>query len=181
MFSMPPALSALITALQSFFWGQAALHAEVLALRHQLLILNRQRGGRRVGFRTSDRMLWSWLSRIWSGWREALVLVRPETVIRWHRRGFRLYWRWKSRSRRPGRPSIEVELRDLILEMHRANPTWGAPRIHGELLKLGFTLAQSTVSKYLPRKRKPPAQSWRTFLRIHLREAMPSTLRWCRR
>src|SRR5271166_2081084 len=94
-------------------------------------------------------MLWSWLSRFWPGWRHALVLVRPETVIRWHRRGFGLYWRWKSRSRRPGRPTIEAELRDLILEMRRANPTWGAPRIHGELLKLGFTLAQSTVSKYL--------------------------------
>ena len=152
--------------------GRAALHAEVLALRHQLLVLNRQRGGGRVGFRTSDRVLWSWLSRFWPGWRHALVLVRPETVIRWHRRGFGLYWRWKSRSRRPGRPTIEAELRDLILEMRRANPTWGAPRIHGELLKLGFTLAQSTISKYLPRNRKPPSQSWRTFLQNHLRDAI---------
>ncbi|HME69822.1 MAG TPA: integrase core domain-containing protein, partial [Myxococcota bacterium] len=110
--------------------------------------------------------------RFWPGWRHALVLVRPETVIRWHRRGFRLYWRWKRRSRRPGRPTIEAELRDLTLEMHRANPTWGAPRIHGELLKLGFTLAQSTVSKYLPRHRKPPSQSWRSFLQNHLPEAL---------
>ena len=117
-------------------------------------------------------MLWSLLSRFWPGWRRALVLVQPETVIRWHHRGFRLYWRWKSRSRRPGRPSIEVEIRDLILEMHRANPAWGAPRIHGELIKVGFRLAQSTVSKYLPRHRKPPSQSWRTFLRNHLREAI---------
>ena len=170
--TMPPALSALLTALRSLFWGRAALHAEVLALRHQLLVLNRQRGGRRVGFRTWDRMLWSLLSRFWPRWRHALVLVQPETVIRWHRRGFRLYWRWRSRSRHPGRPTIEAELCDLILEMHRANPTWGAPRIHGELLKLGFTLAQSTVSKYLPRNRKPPSQSWRTFLRNHLRDAI---------
>ena len=169
---MPPALSALLTALRSLFWVRAALHAEVLALRHQLLVLNRQRGARRVGFRALDRVLWSRLSRFWPGWRQALVVVRPETVIRWHRRGFRLYWRWKSRSRHPGRPAIEAELRDLILQMHRATPTWGAPRIHGELLKLGFTVAQSTVSKYLPRHRKPPSQSWRTFLRNHLREAI---------
>jgi len=86
--------------------------------------------------------------------------------------GFRQYWRWKSRSRCPGRPTIDAELRDLTLEMHRANPTWGAPRIHGEQRKLGFTVAQSTVSKYLPRHRKPPSQSWRTFLRNHLREAI---------
>jgi len=169
---LPPALSALLAAFRCLLWRQAALQAEVIALRHQLLILQRKRTGRRVRFRTSDRILWVWLSRCWPGWRQALVLVRPETVIRWHRRGFRLYWRWKSRSRFPGRPSIEAELRDLILEMHRANATWGAPRIHGELLKLGFTLAQSTVSKYLPRDRTPPSQTWRTFFRNHLREAL---------
>ncbi len=137
-----------------------------------LLVLQRQRAGRRVPLRTSDRLLWAYLSRIWPGWRCALVLVQPETVLRWHRQGFRLYWRWKSRPNRPGRPPITDEVRELILEMHRANPTWGAPRIHGELLKLGFTLAQSTVSKYLPRHRKPPSQRWRTFLRNHLREAV---------
>ena len=117
-------------------------------------------------------MLWSWLSRLWPAWRQSLVLVRPETVIRWHRRGFGLYWSWSSRPRRLGRPAIEAELRDLILKMHGANPTWGAPRIHGELRKLGFTLAQSTVSKYLPRNRKPPSQGWRTFLQNHLQEAL---------
>jgi putative transposase len=117
-------------------------------------------------------MLWSLLSRVWPGWRRPLILVSPETVIRWHRRGFRLYWRWKSKSRPVGRPPIEREIRELILEMHRANPTWGAPRIHGELIKLGLSLAQSTLSKYLPRNRKPPSQSWRTFLRNHLQEAV---------
>ena len=167
-----PALLALLAAIRSLLWSRARLQAEVLALRHQLLVLKRQCAGRRVHFRTSDRVLWSWLSRLWLGWRQGLLLVRPETVIRWHRQGFRLYWRWKSRSRCPGRPPIEGEIRELILEMHRANPTWGAPRIHGELLKLGFRLAQSTVSKYLPRHRKPPSQSWRTFLRNHLREAI---------
>jgi len=169
---LPPALSALLGAFRCLLWRQAALHAEVIALRHQLVVLKRQRTRRRVRFRASDRILWVWLARFWPGWRHALVLVRPETVIGWHRRGFRLYWRWKSRSRRPGRPTIEAELRDLILEMYRANHTWGAPRIHGELLKLGFTLAQSTVSKYLPRHRTPPSQSRRTFFRNHLREAI---------
>ena len=169
---LPPALLALLGALRGLLWRRAELHAEVIALRHQLLVVHRQCTGRRVRFRTSDRILWAWLSRCWPRWRQALVVVRPETVIRWHREGFRLYWRWRSRSRRPGRPAIDVEIRDLILEMHRANPTWGAPRIHGELLKLGFTLAQSTVSKYLPRHRKPPSQSWRTFLQNHLREAI---------
>jgi putative transposase len=125
-----------------------------------------------VGFRTSDRMLWSLLSRFWPGWRQALVLVRPETVIRWHRRGFRLYWRWKSRSRRPGRPTIEAELRDLILEMHRANLSLGGASDPRRAPKLGFTLAQSTVSKYLPRNRKAPSQGWRTFLQNHLLEAL---------
>jgi putative transposase len=169
---LPPALSALLGAFRCLLWRQAALHAEVIALRHQLVVLKRQRTGRRVRFRASDRILWVWLARIWPGWRHALVLVRPETVIRWHRRGFRLYWRWKSRSRPLGRPTIEAEFSDLILEMHRANPTWGAPRIHGELRKLGFTVAQSTVSRYLPRHRKPPSQSWRTCLQNHLREAI---------
>ena len=169
---MPPALAALLGALRTLLWPRAALQAEVLALRHQILVLKRQCAGRRVSFRTSDRVFWSLLSRIWPGWRHAIILVRPETVIRWHRQGFRLYWRWKSRSRWPGRPPVEAEIRELILEMHRANLTWGAPRIHGELLKLGFTVAQSTVSKYLPRYRKPPSQSWRTFLQNHLREAI---------
>ncbi len=169
---IPPALSALLGVLRTLFWPRAALQAEVLALRYQLLVLRRQCSGRRVRFRTSDRVFWSLLSRVWRGWRHALIVVRPETVIRWHRKGFRLYWRWKSRSRFLGRPRIEREIRELILEMHRMNPTWGAPRIHGELLKLGFTVAQSTVSKYLPRNRKPPSQSWRAFLRNHLREAL---------
>ena len=170
--TMSPALTAVLAALRTVLWPRAALHAEVLALRHQLLVLKRQCAGRRVHFRTSDRVLWSLLSRIWPQWRQGLVLVRPETVIGWHRQGFRLYWRWKSRSRWPGRPPIEAEIRELILEMHRANPTWGAPRIHGELLKLGFPLAQSTVSKYLPRKQRPPSQTWSTFLRNHLRDAI---------
>jgi hypothetical protein len=169
---MPPALAAFLAMLRTLLWPRAALEAEVLALRHQLPVLKRQCAGRRVQFRTSDRVFWSLLSRIWPGWRHALILVHPETAIRWHRQGFRVYWRWKRRSRPLARLPIEAEIRELILEMHRANPTWGAPRIHGELLRLGFSLAQSTVSKYLPRNRKPPSQSWRTFLRNHLQEAL---------
>src|SRR5271157_568223 len=136
-----PALLALLAAIRSLLWSGAHLQAEVLALRHQLLVLKRQCAGRRVHFQTSDRVLWSWLSRLWPGWRQGLLLVRPETVVRWHRQGFRLYWRWKSRSRCPGRPCIEPEIRDLIIEMHRTNPTWGAPRIHGELS--GRTMART--------------------------------------
>ncbi len=170
--TMIPALLAVLASFGSLFRSRAALQAELIALRHQLLILERQRGGRRVSLRTSDRLLWAYLSRIWPGWRRALVLVQPETVVRWHRQGFRLYWRRKSRPNRPGRPPITDEVRELILEMHWANPTWGAPRIHGELLKLGITIAQSTVSKYLPRHRTPPSQGWRTFLRNHLWETI---------
>jgi len=106
------------------------------------------------------------LSRVWENWRSSLQVVRPETVVRWHRRGFRLYWAWKSR-RRSGRPMISTELRDLIRRMSCANPLWGAPRIHGELLKLGLTVSQATVSKYMVRPRRPPSQAWRTFLKNH--------------
>jgi transposase InsO family protein len=169
---MTAALPALLATLRCFLLRRAALHAEVLALRQQLLVLERQRAGRRVRLRRSDRFLWTWLSRCWPGWRRALVVVQPETVLRWHRQGFRLYWRWKSRPKRPGRPPIAAEVRELILEMYRANSTWGAPRIHGELLKVGIPIAQSTISKYLPRQPKPPSQGWRTFLRNHLGEAV---------
>ncbi len=169
---MIPALLAVLASFRSLFRSRAALQAEVFALRHQLLVLERQRTGKPIRLRNSDRLLWAWLSRIWPGWRHSLVLVQPETVLRWHRQGFRLYWRWKSRPNRPGRPPITDEVRELILEMHRANLTWGAPRIHGELLKLGIAIAQSTVSKYLPRQRKPPSQGWRAFIQNHLRDTI---------
>ena len=120
-----PALLALLAAIRSLLWSRARLQAEVLALRHQLLVLKRQCAGRRVHFRTSDRVLWSWLSRLWLGWRQGLLLVRPETVIRWHRQGFRLYWRWKS-GRRVGQPAIPVDIRDLVRTISRDNPLWGA-------------------------------------------------------
>ena len=114
-----------------------------------------------------DRTLWVILSRVWADWRTSLTLVQPDTVVRWHRQGFRLYWRWKSRPRWPGRRRVPKEVRDLIRRMSRDNPLWGAPRIHGELLKLGIEVSQATVSKYMFRHRKPPSQSWRTFLKNH--------------
>jgi transposase InsO family protein len=114
--------------------------------------------------------LWVRLSRLWRGWRSPLVILKPETVIRWHREGFRLYWTWKSRRGKPGRPQVSEEVRNLIRKMSLANPLWGAPRIHGELLKLGIELSQATVAKYMIRYRKPPSQSWRTFLNHHVRD-----------
>jgi putative transposase len=142
----------------------------VLALRHQLQVLQRTRP-RRLRLAKADRWLWVWLSRIWTGWRTALVIVKPETVLGWHRQGFRLFWTWKSR-RRVGRPTVPLEVRTLIRTMSRANPLWGAPRIHGELLKLGIDVSQATVAKYMVRRRQPPSQTWRTFLANHMGQMM---------
>jgi transposase InsO family protein len=117
-----------------------------------------------------DRLLWVWLSRVWSGWRSALAIVEPETVVAWHRKSFRLFWTWKVRHGQPGRPIISREVRDLIRKMCRENPYWGAPRVHGELLKLGINIGESSVSKYMVRCRKPPSQTWRTFLENHAQQ-----------
>jgi transposase InsO family protein len=110
------------------------------------------------------------LSRFWVGWRQSRTIVQPETVIRWHREGFRLYWRWRSRAKALGRPRVAREIRDLIQQMSKANALWGAPRIHGELLKLGMEISQATVSKYMVCNRKPPSQNRRTFLENHAKE-----------
>src|SRR6201997_585809 len=108
------------------------------------------------------------LSRVWTEWRSALVIVKPDTVIGWHREAFRMFWTWKVRRGRPGRPAVSAEIRALIRRMSRENPGWGAPRIHGELLKLGIDIGETSVSKYLVRSGKPPSQTWRTFLENHL-------------
>jgi transposase InsO family protein len=145
------------------------MQIEILALRHQLAVLQRQK--KRVSLGAADRLLWVLLlSRIWNQWRSALVVVKPETVIAWHRKGFRLYWRWKSRAGKCGRPCVSRETRDLIRQMSKANPLWGAPRIHGELLKLGIEVSQATVAKYMSRQGRPPSQTWRTFLENHLQQ-----------
>jgi transposase InsO family protein len=148
--------------LASPFKTQARLEAEIVLLRHQLSVL-RQRVPSKPRLTMADRLLFVWLYRLFPSVLNAVTIVQPETVIRWHRTGFRLYWRWKSRSR-GGRPKVPVEIRRLIREMSLANRLWGAPRIHGELLKLGIEVAQSTVAKYMARSGRGREQTWKTFL-----------------
>src|SRR5712691_9800265 len=152
-----------VAGLRSALCARRDLLLEILALRHQLCVL--ARSDRR--FRPSDRLLWLCLRRLWPRWREALVLVQPATVARWHREGFRGCWSRRSR-RRPGRPCIDSRLLALIRRMAAENRLWGAPRIHGELLKLGFTVSERTVSRYLRDRLTAPSQTWRTFLANHL-------------
>jgi putative transposase len=167
---MMSVLLSLLLTLRGSARSRAALQLEVLALRHQLQVLQRTRP-RQVRLATADRGLWVWLSRIWTEWRTALVIVKPETVIAWHRLGVRLFWTWKSR-RRTGRPTVPRDVRALIRTMSEANPLWGAPRIHGERLKLGIAVGQASVAKYMVRRRQPPSQTWRSFLRNHMGQMM---------
>ena len=140
---------------------------ENLALRHQLLVLSR--GSNRPRLTPLDRALWAWFSHVWNRWKTRLCLVQPSTVIQWHRMGFRLFWRWKSHPRKVGRKTIAPDIITLIQNMNQANPLWGAPRIHGELLKLGIAVAQRTVANYMvPRARRPSSHNWKAFLRNHL-------------
>ena len=151
--------------LRMLLANRAALIAENLALRQQLAVLSRS--AKRPRLRLRDRIFWVWISRLWTGWRSALVVVQPDTVVRWHRRGFRLYWRWKSR--RNGRPRVAPEIRALIRRISRENSLWGAPRIQAELALLGHDVAESTVAKYMIRRRHgPPSQTWRAFLANHM-------------
>ena len=152
--------------LRALVADRLGLAAENLALRQQLVVL--QRSVRRPQIRRQDRILWVWLARLWSGWRSALRIVQPATVVGWHRQGFGLYWRWKSRRRNSGRPKLETEVRKLIRRLAEENPTWGAPRIQSELRLLGHDVAESSVAKYMERHSKPPSQNWRTFLQNHV-------------
>jgi transposase InsO family protein len=151
--------------LIGLFRSRASLEIEILALRHQLNIL-RRKSPKRPTLGSIDRMVFAGLYGLAPDVLSALAIVRPETVIRWHRAGFRLYWRWKSRPR-GGRPKAALDVRQLIRDISIANPLWGAPRIHGELLKLGIDVGQTTVAKYMARGRRPPSQGWKTFLRNH--------------
>src|SRR5664280_1104415 len=156
----------------SVFRSREELLLENLALRQQLLALHAKRPRPRLS--SVDRLFWVVLRKVWSGWKRPLILVTPETVVRWHRAGFRLYWRWISRARKAvGRKPISREVRELIFRMVAENPTWGAPRIHGELLKLGFDISERTVSRRVKHaKHDPdPARCWLAFLRNH-REAI---------
>ena len=149
--------------------GDLAL--ENLALRHQICVLRRALGERSVRFGNWDRALWMVLARRWAGWRSALAIVQPATVIRWHREGFKRFWRRKSGvGRCGGRPALDRELVELIQRMSRANVTWGAPRIRNELAKLGIEVALSSVAKYMVRERKPPSSTWRAFLDNHVKD-----------
>ena len=158
-------LKLLACVLTRLFRSRARLEAEILVLRHQLNILQRK-STKRTAFKSIDRVIFAGLYRFVPGVLDALKILKPETVIRWHRAGFRAYWRWKSRSR-GGRPKTPLEVRQLIRDMSIENPLWGAPRIHGELLKLGIAVGQTTVAKYMAGGRRPPSQGWKTFLRNH--------------
>jgi hypothetical protein len=169
--------SVIVSLLHSFCFlvrARASLHLEIVALRHQVAVLNRSRRPRHR-LTTVDRLLWAWLSQAWRDWRSAIHIVKPDTVISWHRRGFRLFWTWKSRQR-TGRPGVPQDVRALIREMSIANPLWGAPRIHGELQKLGISMSESTVAKYMRRHPHPPSQTWRTFLTTHASQIMAADL-----
>jgi transposase InsO family protein len=162
---MPVILHLLVMFVADIFTSRRRLEAENLFLRHQLNIALRP-APPRLRLHGSDRALLVWMTWIWPSLLDISQVVKPETILRWHRSGFRAFWRWKSRSR-AGRPKVDRELRDLIGRMSRENPLWGAPRIHGELLMLGFEVAQSTVSKYMTRPSRPPSQTWKMFLRNH--------------
>ena len=166
-FSSPPDTLSGMYKIVEIFADRAALHTEILDLRQQVAVLKRKRPG--PSLRMADRVFWVILSCLWPGWRHTLVIVRPETVIGWHRKGFRLFWTWKSRRGKPGRPPVSREIRDLIRRMSRENTRWGAPRIHGELLKLGFFISQAAVSKYLVRHPEPP----RVYRRVKLSKDEP--------
>ena len=157
--SMIKTLMTLILSILFGFEKTTDLALENLALRQQ--VASMKRSTKRPRLRDRDRLFWILLSRFWRNWKEQLIVVKPETVIRWHRMGFKLFWKFKSRRKGPGRPPISREIRDLIRRMAKANPHWGAPRIHGELLKLGIEISERTVSNLIFHRRpKPPSQTW---------------------
>ncbi len=155
-------LRLLAALLWSLFKSRPARDAENLFLRQQVIVLKRS-APKRLQLRRSDKIIFVCLYRLFPSLAEAAVIFEPETLVRWHRSGFRRYWRRKSR-RRVGRPAVPADIRDLVRTISRDNPLWGAPRVHGELLKLGIDIAQSTVAKYMPRRRGPPSPSWRAAL-----------------
>jgi putative transposase len=162
------ALLAFVSILASAFRHRQGLALENLALRQQLAVYHRRHPQPQL--RPRDRLFWVWLSLVWSQWRSALLIVKPETVLRWHRAGCKLFWTRLSRRKGSGRPSANAQVKALIKQMAQANTLWGAPRIHGELLKLGINISERTVSRLMPNNRKPPSQTWRTFLDNHYRD-----------
>jgi transposase InsO family protein len=161
-------LKTILRTMFSMLKSRETLILENAALRHQIEVL--QRNSTRPALRWRDRAFWDILSCLWPDWRRSLFIVQPDTVVKWHRQGFRFYWRWLSRPRWRGRPKVSPAVRKLIREMSLANPLWGAPRIHGELLKLGIEVSQATVSKYIVKPEHRPSQSWQTFLTNHAKD-----------
>ncbi len=160
-------LNSLLNFLLSSFKTRQSLVLENTALRHQLDVL--QRNAKRPRLKPIDRVLWALLSRFLPSWRRHLAIVQPDTVVRWHRAGWRLYWKWKSKPG-SGRPKVTAEVRVLIRQMSLDNRLWGAPRIHGELIKLGYDVCQATIAKYMVKPTSPPSQTWKTFIRNHMAE-----------
>ena len=165
---MPPIVSALFACLVSLFQSRSAMHLQILALQHQVAVYRQT--VHRPRLRSTDRLFWAWLSRLWSSWQDTLVFVQPHTVIAWQRKRFRDHWRRLSQQGKPGRPAIAKDVRDLIRTMWQANPTWGSPRIVGELRKLGIEVAKSAVEKFRPRLTKPSSPTWKTFLKNHMQD-----------
>jgi putative transposase len=163
---MQPIVRALITFMATLFRSRLSLRLEIVALRHQLTVY--QRSVRRPRIRPADRILWSWISRHWSRWREVLIFVRPATVTAWQRKRFQDHWSKLSQRSKPGRPPVPEEVKTLIRNISCANPRWGSPRIVGELHKLGIQVAKSTVEKYRVRQSTPPSPTWRAFLHNHV-------------
>src|SRR5438046_2903752 len=153
------------------FGGYSQLAIENLALRQQLSVYKRTTT--RPKLRTTDRLFWVGLARVWAGWRQSLVIVTPATVLRWQRRRFREHWTPRSGRPQVGRPPVNAEIAALVRRMAETNPLWGAPRIHGALMKLGVEVAERTVSRLLPKRRTPPSQGWRAFLAHHVRDLVP--------
>lgn len=162
-----PVLTALFAFLSASFRTRAALQLEILALRHQIGVL--QRSVKRPKLTAADRFFWAWISSVWNGWESRVSIIKAATVIGWQRKGFRLFWSWRIRRGKPGRPAVPKEVRKLIRMLSQENPLWGAPHIHGELLKLGINVGETSVGKYMVRRRTPPSQTWRTFLDNHLK------------
>jgi len=163
---MNTVLMHLIETMIDVLRSRASLHLEMLAMRQQLAMIA-DRNCTRIRFRSSERIFWVWLYSLWPTCLQTLMIFKPDTLVRWHRKGFRLYWSSKSRRRPGGRPAIDPDVRELIRTMSRNNIGWGAPRIHGELQMLGIQVSESTIARYMARHHKPPSQTWRTFLDNH--------------
>ena len=165
---MFPVVSALLAFFIAYFHSRQSMQLEILALRHQLAVY--QQSVPRPRIQPTDRLLWGWLARLWAGWQDVLVFVQPRTVLTWQQQRFRVYWRRLSQGGKPGRPAVAKEVRELIRDMSQTNPTWGSPRIVGELRKLGIQVAKSTVETYRVRPRMPPSPTWKAFLNNHVKD-----------